>query len=166
VLTPRLTVKQLVKRANVQDLTLAYTVPAFIAGDVEGFLTGVARSQGRLKKVRCPPSELSILLTPSQHGIPDLDGAGRAILRDWALDTFPYYTLPAATKKDKLAAAKTTKEEVAARDAAVLAVLKTKAELKRQGPRGLIRLKPGSVDDREVSRAGSANGLMLILWVL
>lgn len=50
VLTSRI-VKQLIKRANVQDLTLAYTVPAFVAGDVEGFLTGVARSQGRLKKV-------------------------------------------------------------------------------------------------------------------
>ena len=44
-------VKQLIKRANTQDLTLAYTVPAFVAGDVEAFLTGVARSQGRLKKV-------------------------------------------------------------------------------------------------------------------
>lgn len=52
VLIPVCAVKQLVKRANVQDLTLAYTVPAFVAGDVEGFLTGVARSQGRLRKVR------------------------------------------------------------------------------------------------------------------
>jgi nuclear GTP-binding protein len=146
-------VKQLIKRANSQDLTLAYTVPAFIAGDVEGFLTGVARSQGRLKKVR---SSLSLcdFADPTQHGVPDLDGAGRNILRDWALDNFPYYTLPASSKKDK-AAAKVSQTELDSRDAVVLAALKTKAELKREGPRGLIRLKAGSVDDREVSMTWS-----------
>ena len=66
------------------------------------------------------------------------------------MDNFPYYTLPAVSKKDKAAAAKTPLPELDSRDAVVLQALKTKAELKREGPKGLIRLKPGSVDDREV----------------
>lgn len=104
---------------------------------------------------------------PSQHGVPDLDGAGRNILRDWALDNFPYYTLPASSKKDK-AAAKASQSELDSRDAVVLAALKTKAELKREGPRGLIRLKAGSVDDREVSvkRCNRATALTLSQLIL
>ncbi|KAJ9126222.1 hypothetical protein QFC24_001945 [Naganishia onofrii] len=122
-------VKQVIQRANAQDLMLAYTVPAFQSGDVEAFLTGVARSQGRLKK----------------HGVPDLDGAARTILRDWSLGTFPYYTLPVSAKKAK--AASSTPD---AKDAALLEALKTRTEMKREQPRGLIRLKPGSVDEREL----------------
>jgi hypothetical protein len=41
-----------VNRANAQDLMLAYNIPHFAAGDVEMFLTSIARAQGRIRKVR------------------------------------------------------------------------------------------------------------------
>jgi nuclear GTP-binding protein len=44
-------VKQIVNRANPQDLMLAYNIPHFAAGDIETFLISVARAQGRIRKV-------------------------------------------------------------------------------------------------------------------
>jgi len=40
-----------VKRSNAQDLMLCYNVPFFNGGDVEGFLTSLARAGGRVRKV-------------------------------------------------------------------------------------------------------------------
>ncbi len=41
----------IVKRSNAQDLMLCYNVPFFNGGDVEGFLTSLARAGGRVRKV-------------------------------------------------------------------------------------------------------------------
>lgn len=41
-------------RSNPQDLMLKYNVPYFPAGDLQSFLTGLARVNGRVKNVSCP----------------------------------------------------------------------------------------------------------------
>lgn len=44
-------VTHIVTHADTQDLMLAYSVPAFLHGDVTGFLAGLARVSGLIKKV-------------------------------------------------------------------------------------------------------------------
>jgi hypothetical protein len=39
------------KRSNPQDLMLVYNLPSFPAGDLEAFLTSLARANGRVRKV-------------------------------------------------------------------------------------------------------------------
>lgn len=41
----------IVSRGDTQDLMLAYSLPAFLQGDVTGFLAGLARVSGLVKKV-------------------------------------------------------------------------------------------------------------------
>ncbi|WWC99664.1 hypothetical protein V866_006568 [Kwoniella sp. B9012] len=116
----------IIKRSNHQDLMLAYNVPFFEAGDVEAFLTGVARAQGRIKK----------------HGTPDLEAAARVILRDWAFNTFPYYT----TAPKSLPATKVKYDM-----SSVLEKCKSKRDLKKENPKGLVRLKGAEeVDKRDI----------------
>ncbi|WRT64125.1 uncharacterized protein IL334_001054 [Kwoniella shivajii] len=123
-------VNYIIKRSNHQDLMLAYNIPFFEAGDVEAFLTGLARAQGRIKK----------------HGTPDLDAASRVLLRDWAYNTFPYYS----------AAPKSASMEVDASDekydmTAVLEKCKSKKEMKKENAKGLIRFKGiEAVDKRDI----------------
>ncbi|KAL7419516.1 hypothetical protein Q5752_005427 [Cryptotrichosporon argae] len=117
-------VNYIVKRSNATDLMLVYNVPYFEQGNVEAFLTGLARANARIKK----------------HGAPDLESAARILLRDWALATFPYYSLPSpatATAAGQLDMS------------AVLAAAKGRKEMKAAG-RGLVRFTAGEVDGREV----------------
>ena len=44
-------VAHIVAQADTQDLMLAYNLPAFLQGDATGFLAGVARVSGLIKKV-------------------------------------------------------------------------------------------------------------------
>ncbi|OCF73790.1 nuclear GTP-binding protein [Kwoniella mangroviensis CBS 8886] len=119
-------VNYIIKRSNHQDLMLAYNVPFFEAGDVEAFLTGVARAQGRIKK----------------HGTPDLEAAARVILRDWAFNTFPYYT----TAPKSLSATKIEYDM-----SSVLEKCKSKRDLKKENPKGLVRFKgPEEVDKHDI----------------
>ncbi|WVW82274.1 hypothetical protein I302_104280 [Kwoniella bestiolae CBS 10118] len=119
-------VNYIIKRSNHQDLMLAYNVPFFEAGDVEAFLTGVARAQGRIKK----------------HGTPDVDAAARVILRDWAYNTFPYYTTAPKSSSTVKAQYDMT---------AVLEKCKSKRDLKKENPKGLIRFKGAQeVDSRDI----------------
>lgn len=55
---------------------MLYSIPHF--ADVTGFLLGVARAKGRLRK----------------GGVPDLDGVARSVLRDWVAGRIAYYTAP------------------------------------------------------------------------
>ncbi|KZP00105.1 hypothetical protein CALVIDRAFT_595514 [Calocera viscosa TUFC12733] len=71
-------VDYIVKHATREDLMLLYNTPAFIKDDVEAFLKGAARSIGRIKK----------------GGIPDLDAASRALLRDWSIGKLMFYMPP------------------------------------------------------------------------
>lgn len=41
----------IVTHADTQDLMLAYNLPAFLQGDAAGFLAGLARVSGLIKKV-------------------------------------------------------------------------------------------------------------------
>ena len=51
-----MSVAELVSRADREDLMLFYNLPAFAAGDANAFLSGVARANGLIKKVRSTPS--------------------------------------------------------------------------------------------------------------
>jgi hypothetical protein len=44
-------VSNIISRADTQDLMLAYNLPAFAPGDPTGFLAGLARVSGLIKKV-------------------------------------------------------------------------------------------------------------------
>jgi hypothetical protein len=52
-------VAHIVSRADTEDLMLFYNLPAFSKGDTDAFLSGLARSNGMVKKVRVylPSSE-------------------------------------------------------------------------------------------------------------
>ncbi|WWC66242.1 uncharacterized protein I206_100143 [Kwoniella pini CBS 10737] len=122
-------VNYIVKRSNHQDLMLAYNVPYFEAGDLDAFLTALARAQGRIKK----------------HGTPDLEAAARVLLRDWAYNTFPYYT--AAPKSTSMDIESTEKYDMSR----VLEKCKAKKELKKENGKGLIRFKGcQEVDKRDI----------------
>lgn len=47
-----ISVDHIVSRANNEDLMLLYSLPAFTKGDTDAFLSGLARSQQLIKKVR------------------------------------------------------------------------------------------------------------------
>ncbi|KAJ2455872.1 nuclear GTP-binding protein nug1 [Coemansia sp. RSA 2336] len=66
----------IVQRCNPAALQVLYNVPAFV--DTRGFLVGLARQRGMLKR----------------QGIADLIGAARVVLGDWNRGKIPYYTLP------------------------------------------------------------------------
>jgi nuclear GTP-binding protein len=46
------TVAHIVTRANTEDLMLFYNLPAFSKDDANAFLSGIARANGMVKKVR------------------------------------------------------------------------------------------------------------------
>ena len=79
-----------------------------------------------------------------QHGDLDLEAAARIVLRDWAYNNFPYYSVPPIL---------TSKLELANRPdmQAVLAKCKGRKEMRRDNAKGLIRFQGGAVDKREVS---------------
>lgn len=120
-------VKQIVNRANAQDLMLAYNVPHFAAGDVETFLISLARAQGRVRK----------------RGDADVEAASKTILRDWSHNLLPYYTLPT---KSELENAKATLSE---EEKKVVENLKTRQEMRKTG-KGLIRFKVPELDTRDL----------------
>lgn len=112
----------IISRSNAQDLMLKYNVPFFEEGDIEAFMTGLARVNQRVKK----------------FGEPNHDAAARILLRDWATNEFPYYTAPEGEAKG-----------VAQPDnSKVLEACKSRKELKTA--RGLVRFRTSEVDEREV----------------
>lgn len=105
---------------------LKYNVPYFEQGDVEAFLTSLARVNQRVNK----------------FGEPNHDGAARILLRDWAASQFPYYTMPPKA---------TMEVEVAVKQpdmSAVLAQVPTRKELRKA--RGIIKFEPSELDTREI----------------
>nr|ODN87193.1 nuclear GTP-binding protein [Cryptococcus depauperatus CBS 7841] len=127
-------VNYILSRSNHQDIMLAYNIPFFAEGDMQAFLTGLARANQRIRK----------------HGEPDLESAGRLVLRDWALNAFPYYsTLPKASKQsmDVDSSKKAEQYDMTA----VLENCKGKKEMKKKSVKGLVRFKGGEIDAREVS---------------
>lgn len=104
---------------------LCYNIPAFQTGDIEAFLTAVARASGRIKK----------------HGVADVEAAARVVLRDWSHNTFPYYTLPATSAAVDLNAF----------DKAALEGVLSRKELRKANAKGVVKMTASPLDAREVS---------------
>ncbi|KAI0334913.1 P-loop containing nucleoside triphosphate hydrolase protein [Cubamyces sp. BRFM 1775] len=129
---PSFVLSELVSRANREDLMLMYNLPIFTEGDANAFLAGVARANGFVKK----------------RGEPDLTGASRLVLRDWANGKLARYTVPPTPSSDSGASTTdSTLAEVYSKDQAVLSKLSTRKELRKAG--GLVRIRPGSIDARK-----------------
>lgn len=145
-------VAELVSRAEREDLMLFYNLPAFAAGDANAFLSGVARANGLIKKVRILPSLLPDLsLTFGvQAGVLDLAVASRIVLRDWSTDKFPRYTRPLGPASISAAADSTAAfAEVSAKNDEIISRLETRKEMRKT--RGAVRMTPGEVELREVA---------------
>lgn len=105
---------------------LKYNVPYFEQGDVEAFLTSLARVNQRVNK----------------FGEPNHEGAARILLRDWAANEFPYYTMPVKGSMEVEVAVKQPDMS------AVLAQVPTRKELRKA--RGIIKFTPSELDTREI----------------
>ncbi|KAF9474929.1 hypothetical protein BDN70DRAFT_884317 [Pholiota conissans] len=138
---PNPPVSQIVARANVEDLMLFYSLPAFVKGDLSSFLSGMARAHQLVKR----------------KGELDLTGAARIVLRDWSVGKLSHYTIPSPksithttpaepsnSKSDTLLA------HLYANDEAVLAGIPTRKEKRKEG--GLVKLTAtNSADERKAA---------------
>ncbi|KAG2148001.1 P-loop containing nucleoside triphosphate hydrolase protein [Suillus clintonianus] len=122
---PLFAVTHIVSRADTQDLMLAYSLPAFSKGDPASFLAGMARASGLIKK----------------RGVLDHAGAARIVLRDWSIGKFARYTMPPGSST----ISSSTNNE------GILAMLKSRKELRKAEDVKLIQLQPGEAEKREVS---------------
>ncbi|KZS97911.1 hypothetical protein SISNIDRAFT_481788 [Sistotremastrum niveocremeum HHB9708] len=128
-------ISYLISRADVEDLMLHYTLPAFGSSDHEAFLRAVARANGFVKK----------------GGFLDLTGAAKLVLRDWSVGKIPYYTTPPSSPSTPSSSSQldTVKAIYGRADEAATATTRTRKE--RRLAEGLVRLSPGSVDTRPVA---------------
>ncbi|KAI0722001.1 P-loop containing nucleoside triphosphate hydrolase protein [Cerioporus squamosus] len=122
---------ELVSRANREDLMLMYNLPIYTDGDANAFLASVARANGFIKR----------------KGEPDLTGAARMILRDWASGKLARYTQPAPSPAPSDSEPESSLAEVYAKDSEVLSKLSTRKELRKAG--GLVKLRTVDVDTRK-----------------
>ncbi|GBE79130.1 hypothetical protein BKA93DRAFT_139941 [Sparassis latifolia] len=123
-------VAAIVSRSDREDIMLFYNLPAFADRDTNAFLSGVARSNGLIKK----------------GGVLDLSGASRIVLRDWSTGKFLRYTMPASPAPTS--ASDTAPAEVYAKDEEVVSRLFTLKEMRRAG--GAIKMTAGPVETRKV----------------
>ncbi|GAA5979175.1 hypothetical protein JCM10908_002828 [Rhodotorula pacifica] len=86
-------VEAILSRCSPTHLQMLYSIPHFV--DTTGFLLGVARAKGRLRK----------------GGVPDLDGTARSILRDWVAGRIAYYTAPPTAAQTEAMKAATAAEQ-------------------------------------------------------
>lgn len=122
---PEPAVDYMVRHAEHEDLMLLYNLPAFIPGDTKGFLAGVARVNGLVKK----------------GGVIDHASAARVVLRDWITGKIARYTSPPPSSS---ASASATDDH--AKDQDVLEKLKTRKEMRTS--LGLVKMAPGTLEDR------------------
>ncbi|KAF8556278.1 hypothetical protein OG21DRAFT_1459608 [Imleria badia] len=120
---PLFGVTHIVARADTQDLMLAYSLPAFLQGDVTGFLAGVARVSGLIKK----------------RGVLDHVGAARVVLRDWCTGKLMRYSMPECTP-----------EWTADGDTAVLGSVRSRKELRSAVEVKLVKMDAGVSDKRDL----------------
>ncbi|KAG7096608.1 hypothetical protein E1B28_004025 [Marasmius oreades] len=126
-------IAEIVARSNTEDLMLLYSLPAFPQGDVDTFLSGVARAQQLVKK----------------RGTLDIAAATRMVLRDWNVGKFRYYCIPPAegtSPGDK------GDQEMYPGDEAVLAALLSRKDMRKAG--GLVKMRPGQADSRSLVLVG------------
>ncbi|KIK65687.1 hypothetical protein GYMLUDRAFT_56349 [Collybiopsis luxurians FD-317 M1] len=128
-------VAHLVSRANAEDLMLLYSLPAFPKGDVDAFVSGVARSQQLVRK----------------RGALDMTGASKIVLRDWCVGKIRWFTTPPSSDSAVETVSFTTEDWLqslydSTND--VLANLETRKNMRRAG--GLIKLSLGPGERRKV----------------
>ena len=139
-------------RANREDLMLFYNLAAFADKDTNAFLSGVARANDLVKKVRVLSISLcSVLSILIQGGVLDVAGAARIVLRDWSTGKLPRYTVPAA--KTSTSPADSSLSDIYAQDDEVLTTLTPRKELRKSS--GLVKLVAGSLEDRRVDLEAS-----------
>jgi nuclear GTP-binding protein len=123
---------------------VAYNIPYFNDGDTMAFLTAVARSTGRLRKVSywsyCIRSKAD-----NQGNSPDLESAAKHLVRDWAQNTFPYYSTPKASGASAMEVDDAAQPDMSA----VLEKCSSRKDMRKVG-KGVIRFKGGEVDTREI----------------
>ena len=138
-LTVRL-VTHIVTRGDTQDLMLAYNLPAFLQGDVAGFLAGLARVSGLIKKVGKKQSDVRYgTLMAGQRGVLDHAGAARIVLRDWGAGKLMRYTMPGGAS-----------EESSEGDVAVLEAMRSRRELRSRAEVKLVKMDAGASDKRNL----------------
>ncbi|KAK1222106.1 hypothetical protein PQX77_015030 [Marasmius sp. AFHP31] len=122
---------EIVSRANAEDLMLLYSLPAFPKGDVDAFLSGVARAQQLVKK----------------KGTLDLAAATRMVLRDWNVGKLRYYCTPPSPNEQN--GNVTGSESWYAQDEPILSTLQSRKEMRKEG--GLVKLASGTADSRNLA---------------
>ncbi|KAF9076610.1 P-loop containing nucleoside triphosphate hydrolase protein, partial [Rhodocollybia butyracea] len=138
-------VANLVSRANSEDLMLLYSLPAFPKGDIDAFISGVARSQQLVRK----------------RGTLDLTGAAKNILRDWCINKIRWYTTPPfGVSSDTSATVNhdADLESLYAKSEAIFAHVESRKNMRKAG--GLVKITPGQVDSRKVLTEVSYAGLV------
>ena len=120
---------------------LAYSLPAFLQGDVTGFLAGVARVSGLIKKVSGSREMCGYgMLMAWQRGVLDHAGAARIVLRDWCTGKMMRYSTPGTPVG--------TAEGDA--DAAVVGSVRSRKELRSAVNLKLVRMEAGASDERDI----------------
>ncbi|KAJ4472081.1 GTP-binding protein [Lentinula aciculospora] len=125
-------VAHIVSRANAEDLMLLYGLPAFPAGDVNAFISGIARSQQLVRK----------------RGVLYLTGASKIVLRDWCTGRIHWYSTPSPDLAAGTSSTDTWLKDLYAKADQVLISLQSRKAMRRAG--GLVRISPGQVESREV----------------
>ncbi|KAJ3990397.1 hypothetical protein F5890DRAFT_1399272 [Lentinula detonsa] len=125
-------VAHLVSRANSEDLMLLYGLPAFPKGDIDAFITGIARSQQLVRK----------------RGVLHLTGASKIVLRDWCTGKIHWYSTPPSDLAASTPPTEAWLEGLYAKTDEVLTNLRSRKAMRKAG--GLVRISPGQVESREV----------------
>ncbi|KAF8826404.1 hypothetical protein HHX47_DHR5000063 [Lentinula edodes] len=122
-------VTHLVSRANPEDLMLLYGLPTFPKGDVNVFISGIARSQ-------------------QLRGVLHLTGALKVVLRDWCIGKIHWYSMPSSNLVVDTPSTDARLQALYAKADEALASLKSRKAMRKAG--GLVKISPGQVESREV----------------
>ncbi|KAJ4492770.1 P-loop containing nucleoside triphosphate hydrolase protein [Lentinula edodes] len=125
-------VTHLVSRANPEDLMLLYGLPTFPKGDVNAFVSGIARSQQLVRK----------------RGVLHLTGALKVVLRDWCIGKIHWYSMPSSNLVVDTPSTNARLQALYAKADEALASLKSRKAMRKAG--GLVKISPGQVESREV----------------
>ncbi|KAJ3849726.1 GTP-binding protein [Lentinula lateritia] len=125
-------VAHLVSRANPEDLMLLYGLPTFPKGDVNAFISGIARSQQLVRK----------------RGMLHLTGALKVVLRDWCIGKIHWYSMPSSNVVVDTSSPNAWVQALYAKADEALASLKSRKAMRKAG--GLVKISPGQVESREV----------------
>ncbi|KAJ3912959.1 GTP-binding protein [Lentinula edodes] len=125
-------VTHLVSRANPEDLMLLYGLPTFPKGDVNVFISGIARSQQLVRK----------------RGVLHLTGALKVVLRDWCIGKIHWYSMPSSNLVVDTPSTDARLQALYAKADEALASLKSRKAMRKAG--GLVKISPGQVESREV----------------